>query len=138
MFDEEFSKRLPPRRPYDHTIPLKENKEPPFGALYGMTQEELRALKEYIEENLTKGFIQASSSPAGAPVLFVKKADGSLRLCVDYRGLNEITIKNQYPLPLICETLDRLAKAKWYTKLDLRWGYNQIRMAKGEEWKTVF
>ena len=103
-----------------------------------MTQDELKALKEYIEENLTKGFIQASSSPAGAPVLFVKKADGSLRLCVDYQGLNEITIKNRYPLPLIRETLDRLAKAKWYTKLDLRWGYNQIRMAAGEEWKTAF
>jgi transposase InsO family protein len=138
MFDEELSKNLPPRRPYDHTIPLKDNKEPPFGALYGMSQEELKALKEYIEDNMTKGFIQASSSPAGAPVLFVKKADGSLRLCVDYRGLNEVTIKNRYPLPLIRETLDRLAKAKWYTKLDLRWGYNQIRIAKGEEWKTAF
>ena len=80
-----------------------------------MSQEELKALMEYIEDNLTKGFIQASSSPAGAPVLFVKKSDGSLRLCVDYRGLNEVTIKNRYPLPLIRETLDRLAKAKWYT-----------------------
>src|SRR6266566_2610671 len=138
MFDEEFSKALPPRRPYDHTIPIKEGNEPPFGALYGMSQEELKALKEYIEDNMTKGFIRASSSPAGAPVLFVKKADGSLRLCVDYRGLNEVTIKNRYPLPLIRETLDRLAKAKWYTKLDLRWGYHQIRIAEGEEWKTAF
>jgi hypothetical protein len=138
MFDEELAKNFPLRRSYDHTIPLKDNKEPPFGALYGMTQKELKALKEYIEENLTKGFIQASSSPAGAPVLFVKKSDGSLRLCVDYCGLNEITIKNRYPLPLIRETLNRLAKAKWYTKLDLRWGYIQIRMAKGKEWKTAF
>jgi hypothetical protein len=72
MFDEEFSKTLPPRRPYDHTIPIKEGKEPPFGALYGMSQEELKALKEYIEDNMNKGFIRASSSPAGAPVLFVK------------------------------------------------------------------
>jgi hypothetical protein len=78
MFDEELAKNLPPRCPYDHTIPLKENKEPPFGAMYGMTQEELKALKECIEQNLTKGFIQASSSPTGAPVLFVKKAEGSL------------------------------------------------------------
>jgi hypothetical protein len=105
--------------------------------LYGMTQEDLLPLKEYIEENLTKGFIQASSSPAGAPVLFVKNSDGSIRLCVDYHGLNEITIKNWYPLPLIHETLDRFAKAKLYTKLDLGWRYNQIRMAKGEEWKTA-
>jgi hypothetical protein len=103
-----------------------------------MTQEELKVLKEYIKENLTKGCIQASSSPAGVPVLFVKKSDGSLGLCVDYRGFNKITIKNRYPLRLIRETLDRLAKAKCYNKLDIQCGYNQIRMAKGEEWKTAF
>ena len=85
-----------------------------------MSHKELLVLKEYIEENLAKGFIRHSSPPAGAPVLFVKKADGSLRFCVDYRGLNEMTIKNQYPLPLIQETLARLQKARWYTKLDLR------------------
>jgi hypothetical protein len=94
MFDEELSKGFPPRRPYAHTIPLKNDKEPPFGALYRMSQEELKALNEYIEDNLTKGFIQVSSSPAGAPVLYVKKEEGSLRLCVNYRGLNEITINN--------------------------------------------
>lgn len=71
-------------------------------------------------------------------MLFVVKSDGTLRLCVGYRGLNENTIKNRYPLPLIKETLNRLSKAKWYTKLDLRQGYNQIRMADGEEWKTAF
>ncbi|KAI0996661.1 Transposon Ty3-I Gag-Pol polyprotein [Podosphaera aphanis] len=138
MMDENQANNLPPRRPYDHKIPLKEGLEPPYKPLYGMSREELIALKDYIEENLGKGYIRASSSPAGAPVLFVKKKDGSLRLCVDYRGLNEITIKNRYPLPLIRETLDRLSNAKWYTKLDLRQGYNQIRMAKGEEWKTAF
>ena len=73
-----------------------------------MSHKELLVLKEYIEENLAKGFIQHSSSPAGASVLFVKKSDGSLRLCVDYRGLNEMIIKNRYPLPLIQETLARL------------------------------
>ncbi|KAH0603597.1 uncharacterized protein H6S33_007256, partial [Morchella sextelata] len=138
MMDEEFANEMPPRRPYDHKIPLKEGKEPPFGPLYGMSREELIVLKQYIQDNLQKGFIQASSSPAGAPVLFVKKADGTLHLCVDYRGLNELTVKNRYPLPLIRETLDHLSKAKWYIKLDLRQGYNQIRMAEGEEWKTAF
>jgi len=138
MFDAELSKGLPPRRPYDHTIPLNKGKEHPFGVLYGMSQEELKALKEYIEENMDKGVFWARSSPVGAPVLFVKKADGSLRLSVDYRGLNEVPIKNRYPLPLIRETLDRLAKAKWYTKLDLQLGYNEIRIVKGEEWKTGF
>ena len=77
-----------------------------------MFQEKLIALKEYIEDNLTKSFIRASSSPAGAPILFVKKADRILRLCVDYQDINEITIKNRYPLPLIRETFNRLAKAK--------------------------
>ncbi|KAI0992503.1 hypothetical protein K3495_g15682, partial [Podosphaera aphanis] len=138
MMDEKFANELPPRRLYDHKIPLKDGKEPPFGPLYGMSREELIVLKSYIQENLDKGFIRASSSPAGAPVLFVKKNDGTLRLCVDYRGLNELTIKNRYPLPLIRETLDRLSKAKYYTKLDLRQGYHQIRMAEGEEWKTAF
>ncbi|KAH0603285.1 uncharacterized protein H6S33_007607 [Morchella sextelata] len=119
MMDEKFANEMPPRRPYDHKIPLKEGKEPPFGSLYQI-------------------FTQASSSPAGAPVLFVKKADGTLRLCVDYRGLNELTVKNHYLLPLIWETLDRLSKVKWYTKFDLRQGYNQIQMAEDEEWKTAF
>jgi hypothetical protein len=103
-----------------------------------MSRAELEALKKYLEENLNKNFIRHSSSPAGAPVLFVKKADGSLRLCVDYRGLNEITVKNRYPLPLIQETLTRLSKAKWFTKLDLRGAYNLVRIAEGEEWKTAF
>ncbi|KAI0993735.1 hypothetical protein K3495_g14450, partial [Podosphaera aphanis] len=138
MMDELLANSMPPRRLYDHKIPLKEGKDPPFGPMYGMSREELVVLKNYIQENLEKGFIRASTSPAGAPVLFVKKADGTLRLCVDYRGLNELTIKNRYPLPLVRETLDRLSKAKFYTKLDLRQGYNQIRMAKGEEWKTAF
>ncbi|KAH0609353.1 uncharacterized protein H6S33_012839 [Morchella sextelata] len=70
--------------------------------------------------------------------MFVKKSDGTLRLCVDYRGLNAITIKNQYPLPLLKETLAKLSRAKYYTKLDLCWGYNQIRIAEGDEWKTAF
>ena len=129
---------MPPHKPYDHTIPLKPGTSPPFGPLYGMSQKELLILKEYIEENLSRGFIRHSSSPAGAPVLFVKKVDGSLRFCVDYCGLNEMTIKNRYPLPLIQETLARLQKAKWYTKLDLREGYYHLRIAKGDEWKTAF
>jgi hypothetical protein len=121
MFNEEFSKNLLPRCPSDHTIPIKDGKEIPFGDQYGMTQEEWKALKEYIEENMKKGFIQASSFPASAPVLFVKKNDKLLCLCVDYRDLNKVTIKNCYPLPIIRKTLNRLAKAKWYTKLDLRY-----------------
>ena len=91
-----------------------------------------------MDENLSKGFIRAYSSPAGAPILFVKKSDGSLRLCVDYRGLNAGTIKNRYPLPLIRETLMRLSKARYYTALDVRGAYNLLRVAEGDEWKTAF
>jgi hypothetical protein len=138
LFDKVKADQLPPHRPYDHTIPLVEGTTPPYGPLYSMSRNELVAMKEFIEENLPKGFIRSSSSPAGAPCLFVKKSDGSLRLCNDYRGLNEITIKNRYPLPLIQETLMRLQKAKWYTKLDLRGAYNLLRIAEGEEWKTAF
>jgi len=98
----------------------------------------LEACKKWIEENLDKGFIRASSPLARAPILFVKKGDRSLRLVVDYRGINEGTIKNRYPLPLIRETLMRISKAWFFTKLDFRGAYNLIRMAEGEEWKTAF
>jgi hypothetical protein len=111
---------------------------PPFGPIYLLSWTELEALKKWLEENLSKGFIQASSSPAGAPILFVKKGNGSLRLCVDYRGLNEGTMKNRYPLPLLHETLLRLQKVKYYMKLDIQGTYNLVRMAEGEEWKIAF
>jgi len=105
LFWESIANKLPPQRPYDHRIPLKEGFEPPFGPLYFLIRHELEACKKWIEENLDKGFIQASSSLARAPILFVKKGDGSLRLVVDYRDMNEGTVKNRYPLPLIRETL---------------------------------
>ncbi|KAH0604494.1 uncharacterized protein H6S33_006871, partial [Morchella sextelata] len=139
MFKEYDASVLPPHRPsHDIEIILEEGKRPPYGPIYGLSQTELKALRKYLDENLPKGFIRASKSPAGAPILFVKKSDGTLRLCVDYRGLNAITVKNRYPLPLLKETLAKLSKAQYYTKLDLRWGYNQIRVAEGDEWKTAF
>ena len=102
------------------------------------SEQELKVLKDYIEESLQKGHIRPSSSPCGAPVLFVKKKDGSLRLCVDYRSLNAITIKDRYPLPLIDTLLDRLKNAKIFTALDLRGAYNLVRVKEGDEWKTAF
>ncbi|KFY06458.1 hypothetical protein V491_08615, partial [Pseudogymnoascus sp. VKM F-3775] len=85
---------LPKHQPWDHEIPLEEGKSPPFGPIYQLSEKELKVLKEYIDDNLSKGFIKPSISPAGSPVLFVPKKDGSLRLCVDYRVLNNITIKD--------------------------------------------
>ena len=87
---------------------------------------------------LARGWIHPSKSPYGSPILFFKKPDGSLRLVVDYRKLNSMTIKNRYPLPLISELLDRIKGAKYYTKLDLRDAFNQLRIALGDEWKTAF
>jgi hypothetical protein len=138
VFSKQEANRLPPHRPYDHRIPLEEGTTPPYGPIYSLSPVELDTLRKYIDENLQRGFIRHSRSPCGAPVLFVKKADGSLRLCVDYRGLNKISTKNRYPLPLIGELLERLAGAKYFTKLDMREGYYLLRMAEGEEWKTAF
>jgi len=105
LFCESIANRLPPHHPYDHRIPLREGFELPFGSLYSLACHKLEAYKKSIEENLDKGFIPASSSPAGAPILFVKKGGESLRLVVDYRDINKGTVKNCYPLPLIRETL---------------------------------
>ena len=138
VFSKAEADKLPPHRPFDHHITLQDGKTPPFGPIYSLSEKELGVLREYLDENLDKGFVVPSESPAAAPILFVKKKDGSLRLCVDYRGLNKITVKNRYPLPLIPELLDRLRKAKVFTKIDLRGAYNLLRIAEGDEWKTAF
>ncbi|KAF6783741.1 reverse transcriptase domain protein [Colletotrichum sojae] len=144
LFDPKKAYPLPPRRPgIDHKIPLvleKNGKDPllPWGPLYNMSREELLVLKKTLEDLLDKGFIKASSSPAGAPVLFVKKPGGGIRFCVDYRALNAITRKDRYPLPLILETLRRVAAAKWYTKLDVVAAFHKVRIAEEDQEKTAF
>ena len=138
VFDQQEANALPPHRSWDHAIELQHGKQPPFQRPYGMTQPELIALREYLDKELRKGFIRVSRSPAAAPVLFVKKSDGSLRFCVDYRGLNAVTIKNRYSLPRIQETLNQLSKARYYTKLDIVSAFNKLRIKKGDEWKTAF
>ncbi|KAJ1584616.1 hypothetical protein NDA11_003564 [Ustilago hordei] len=130
--------KLPHHTEHDLHLELIEGGKPPQGPLYLKGPKEMSELRRYLDENLEKGFIRPSKSPARSPVLFVPKKDGGLRLCVDYRGLNEITVKNRAPLPLIEEQLFLLRKARIYTKLDLRAAYNLIRIAKGDEWKTAF
>ena len=122
----------------EHAIKLEEDKQLPFGLIYSIGPVELETLKTYIETNLANGFIRPSKSPAGAPILFDRKPDGSLRLCVDYRGLNNITIKNRYPLPLIGKSLNRLGRARRFTQLDLTNAYHRMRIREGDEWKTAF
>ena len=95
-------------------------------------------IRKYIDDHLAKGFIRPSSSPAAAPLLLAKKPGGGVRVCVDYRGLNNVTLKNRYPIPLIRETLDALCRAKYFTKLDVVAAFNRLRIAPGDEWKTAF
>jgi hypothetical protein len=102
-----------------------------------MSHEELKELKVQLEELLAKGYIKPNKSPYGAPVLFVHKKDGTLRMCVDYRALNKATVKNLYPLPRIDDLFDRPSGAKVFSRIDLRSGYYQIRIAEGDEEKTA-
>ena len=103
-----------------------------------MSAVELATMKQYVSDYLANGFIRPSQSPAVAPVMFVKRPDGKLRLVVDYRGLNAVTVKNCFPLPLIPEMLDRLHTAKVFTKLDVRNAYHQVRVREEDVWKTAF
>ncbi len=122
----------------EHAIELVKDKQPPYGPIYSPSPVELETLKTYIEIYLKTGFIGLFKSHPYAPLLFDKKPDGILRLCVNYRGLNNLTIKNRYPLSLIGESLDRLGRAKRFTKLDLTSAYHWMRIREGDEWKTAF
>ncbi|QRW17328.1 Retrotransposable element Tf2 protein [Rhizoctonia solani] len=138
VFGEEEFKVLPPHREYNISIDLIPDAKLTPGPIYGMTDAESKALKQHIDEELATGKIRPSTSSTGAPVMFVKKADGSLRLVVDYRKLNDVTHKNVYPLPRQDDLMAKLRHAKIFTKLDLRWGYNNVRIKEGDEWKTAF
>ncbi|QRW20575.1 Retrotransposable element Tf2 protein [Rhizoctonia solani] len=138
VFGKEEFKVLPPHREYDISIDLVPDAKLSPGPLYGMTDAESKALKQHIDKELATGKIRPSTSSTGAPVMFVKKADRSLRLVVDYQKLNEVTHKNVYPLPRQDNLMAKLRHAKIFTKLDLRWGYNNVRIKEGDKWKTAF
>jgi len=138
IFSTAKAEILAPHRSIDHAIDLEPDFKLPYGRIYNLSEFELRTLKAYIETNLANGFILWSSSSAEAPILFAKKHDGGLWLCVDYRALNTGTIKNRYPLPLISEMLDRLRGARIFTKLDLRNPYHLIRIKEVDKYKTEF
>lgn len=129
---------MPPHRSFDHDIPLEPNSTPVFHATYRMSPLELDELKKQLADLLERGFITPSTSPFGSPILFVRKKDGSLRFCVDYRSLNKATVKNRYPLPRIEELFDRLQGASCFSKLDLESGYWQLRIKEDDEYKTAF
>ena len=138
VFSKSKAGKLAEHRPYDLKITLDKATVPPFGPIYSLSQEELAALCKFIDDNLATGFIHPSRSPCGAPVLFIRKKDGSLWLCVDFRGLNRISKKDRYPLPLILDLLDTPRKAWVYTKINLWHAYHLVRITAGNEWKTAF
>ena len=136
--DPNFTPPYPPVRNVDHEIKLEPGATLPNRGLYRMPPDELKELKKQLDQLLELGLVRPSTSPFGSPVLFVKKKDGSLRLCIDYRGLNKITIKNRYPLPRVDEMLDRLHGATVFSKIDLVSGYFQVRISEEDIPKTAF
>ncbi|KAJ9521390.1 hypothetical protein QJQ45_001231 [Haematococcus lacustris] len=138
VFPSDLPHGLPPERSVDHRIELQQAKPPPARPIYNVSSSELAELKQQIGELLDKGFIRPSTSPYASGVLLVRKKDGSFRMCIDYRPLNRLTIKNKYPLPRLDTLLDRLHGAKVFSKLDLRQGYHQIRVAPEDIHKTAF
>jgi hypothetical protein len=138
VFPSSLPSGLPPDRGDTMKIETDPSADPPFRPVIRLSIAELDELRKQLDDLLGKGFIKPSTSPYGAPVLFVKKKDGSLRMCVDYRGLNRITKKNRHPLPRIDELIDRFRGARYFTKLDLLSGYHQQRIAEEDTHKTAF
>ncbi|GKB32629.1 putative reverse transcriptase domain-containing protein [Tanacetum coccineum] len=137
VFPEELS-GLPPTRQVEFQIDLMPGAAPVARAPYRLAPSEMKELSEQLQELSDKGFIRPSSSPWGAPVLFVKKKDGSFRMCIDYRELNKLTVKNRYPLPRIDDLFDQLQGSSVYSKIDLRSGYHQLRVREEDILKTAF
>jgi len=138
VFSEEGFAKLPSRKPWDHAIELVPGAEAKGCKVYPISVSEQSELDRFLTENLETGRIRPSKSPMASPVFFIKKKDGSLRLVQDYRMLNDMTVKNKYPLPLISELVNQLRGAKYFTKLDVRWGFNNVRIKEGDEWKAAF
>jgi transposase InsO family protein len=138
VFSKAASDRLPLHRLYDHRIQLESENTLGYSPLWHQSTEELKAIKQYLLDNLDKGFIESSQAPFASPTLFVKKPNGSLRFCVDYRKLNLLSRKDRYPLPLIDETLARISQAKIFTKLDIRQAFHRIRIHPDSEELTTF
>ena len=138
LFPSKLPYGPPPKRQLDHEIHLVPGEEPPYKSPYRLSSTEMEELRRQIEVLLEQGSIRPSSSPFGAPVLFVPKKGGQWRMCIDYRALNKITVKNRYPLPKVEELMDRLHGARYFMKLDLYSGYHQIRLREEDIQKTAF
>jgi len=138
IFGNKQSERMSTRKVWDHAIDVKEVFVLRKGKVYPLSREEREEMREFIQEQLRKGYIWLLKSPQTAPVFFMGKKDGKKQMVQDYRYLNEWTIKNNYPLPLISDVLENIGTKKMFTKMDLRWGYNNVRIKKGDKWKVAF
>jgi len=138
VFEKVESERMLTRKIWDHAIDLKEMFKPWKGKIYPLFKNEREEVQNFIENQLRKGYIRPSKSPQTLPVFFVGKKDRNKRMVMDYRNLNSQTMKNNYPLPLITELIDNMSSKKVFTKMDLRWGFNNMRIKEGDEWKGVF
>ena len=139
VFEKGEKMTLPPHRPgIDLGIDLEEGKTVSIKKIYALSYDQIEELHRYLEQNEQRGWIRRVKTGRASPIMFVKKKDGKLRLCVDYRALNEITKKDRHQLPLINKALDRLAGARYFTKLDIKDAYHNIRIKEGDEWKTTF
>jgi len=138
VFTKEDFDILPEHRQWDHAIELIPGSEPKSSKVYPLSPVEQKELDSFLEENLRTRRIRPSKSPMAAPVFFIKKKDGSLQLVQDYRALNSMTVKNKYLLPLISELVSQLCGARYFTKLDVRWSFNNVRIKPGDEWKAAF
>jgi Reverse transcriptase (RNA-dependent DNA polymerase) len=138
IFGKKKAHPFPESRPWDHKIKMKEGFEPKSFKNYNLTPAEQIELDKFLKENLKKGYIRPSQSPMAFPFFFVSKKNGKLQPCQDYQYLNDWTVKNSYPLPLISEIMDKLKGTKYFTKLDIHWGYNNVRIRKEDEWKAAF
>ena len=139
LFNKKKFKKLPKRHEQDHEINLIDKASKELNAkAYAMTLKEEEALNQWLDEQLKAGLIIESKSRYAAPYFYIPKKDGSLQLVQDYRKLNQVTIKDKTPLPLIGEVINKLKKAKYFNKLDLIWEYNNVRIKEGDEWKAAF
>jgi len=138
VFGKVESERMPVRKVWDHAIDLKEDFKVNKAKVYPLSRNEREEVQKFVEEHLKKGYIRPSKSQQTSPVFFVGKKDGGKRMVMDYRKLNKQTVKNNYPLPLITELVDAMGNKRVFTKMDLRWGYNNVRIKEGEEWKAAF
>ena len=138
IFSKEATNHIPPSRSYDHEINLDDTFTPKIGKVYPLSPEERKATKDFLDENLASGKIRLSNSAQASHFFFVKKKDGGLRPCQDYHYVNEHTIRDAYPLPLISDLVDKLQDAKVFTKFDVRWGYNNVWIKDGHQWKVAF